>query len=80
MSNVTGVGKTQIEKRNRALAAFNQWEAEHPRRLRNSEQIFACLGTLYALLPVEARRRIEDPDRNGIRIMHRALRHLKSSL
>ncbi len=69
--------KVQIEKRNRALMAFNRWESEHHSRQQDAAQIFACLGTLYALLPPEARQKTEDPTRNGIRIMHRALRHLQ---
>ena len=69
--------KALIERRNRALAAFNRWEAEHPRKDLGSERIFASLGTLYALLPPEHRRRDEDPERRGIQIMHQMLRHLK---
>ena len=68
--------KTQIEARNRSLNVFNKWESTHPGREKNSQQIFASLGTIYELLPLEARRRVEDPDRSGIRAMHRALRHL----
>lgn len=69
--------KALIERRKRALTAFNRWEAEHPDRERSSEQIFASLGTLYAMLPPEDRRREEDPERRGIQRMHQMLRHLK---
>jgi len=69
--------KALIERRNRALNAFNQWESKHPRKDPGSEQIFASLGTLYALLPPDARRREEDPERRGIQIMHQMLRCLK---
>ena len=69
--------KTQIEKRNRALAAFNRWEAKHPGNRLSVQQTFASLGTLYDLLPPEARRRSEDRNRSGIRTMHRILGHLK---
>lgn len=76
MSEDTRALKVLIEKRNRALTAFNRWESEHRRSRQDTDQIFARLGTLYALLPPEARRRTEDPNRTGIRIMHQALRHL----
>ncbi len=69
--------KALMERRNRALNAFNRWESEHPRRDLGSEQIFASLGTLYALLPPDARHREEDPERKGVQIMHQMLRHLK---
>lgn len=68
--------KALFEKRKRALAAFNRWEAEHPSSPRSSEQIFAALGTLYAMLPPEDRRREEDQERRGIQTMHRRLRAL----
>ena len=68
--------KKRIEARNRSLNAFNKWESTHPGSEINSQQIFASLGTIYELLPPEARRREEDPNRSGIRAMHRALRHL----
>jgi hypothetical protein len=69
--------KALIERRNRALNAFNRWESEHPRKDPGSERIFASLGTLYALLPPDARRREEDPERRGIQTMHQMLRCLK---
>lgn len=69
--------KILIERRSRALNAFNRWESEHPRRDLGSEQIFASLGTLYAMLPPDARRRKEDPERKGVQIMHQMLRCLK---
>ena len=69
--------RTLIECRNNALSAFNRWETEHPRKELRSEQVFAALGTLYALLPVTCRRRQEDPERRGVQAMHRMLRHLK---
>ena len=68
--------KMQIEKRARALDAFNRWEATRLSSGQNSEQIFASLGTLYALLPPQSRHK-EGIDHSGIRTMHRMLRHLK---
>ena len=69
--------KARFEKRNRALTAFNRWEADHLSSSQSSEQVFASLGTVYELLPPETRHREEDPDRSGIQAMHRALQHLK---
>ena len=69
--------KSIFERRNLALKAFNKWEAEHPRPERDLEQVFASLGTIYDLLPEEARRRNDDPTYLGVQTMRRALRHLK---
>jgi hypothetical protein len=68
--------KALFEKRQRALTAFNQWEAEHYTMRQDVEQVFAALGTLYDLLPPASRHRQEDPTRSGIQTMHRALRYL----
>ena len=68
--------KAQIAARNRALAAFNRWEASYRGSRQTPEQIIAALGTLYALLPEASRQRTEDPHRRGIQSMHRALSHL----
>lgn len=69
--------KANIEKRHRALTAFNRWEAGHHSDRQSAEQIIAALGTVYALLPPESRRRHDDPNRTGIQAMHQALRHLQ---
>ena len=69
--------KAQIAARNRALAAFNRWELGYQGRRQSPEQSIAALGSIYALLPEESRRRTEDPDRRGVRSMHWALSHLR---
>ena len=68
--------KARIATRNRALAAFNRWEAGPPGSRQSPEQVLAALGTLYDLLPAASRRRTEDPGRSGVRSMQRALSHL----
>jgi hypothetical protein len=67
----------RAERRRRALAAFNRWEAKHPARQQTPEQVIAALGTLYDLLPAESRRRDVDAQCAAVRNMHRALRHLR---
>jgi hypothetical protein len=61
-----------LEQRRSGLEAFARWEAEHPAE-RELTQVFASLGALYELLPVEHRRRDEDPKREGVRLMHERL-------
>ena len=68
--------KTRMEQRNRALTMFNQWEVRQTAQHQSSDQIFASLGAIYALLPAETRCQIRDPEYMGIRTMHDVLRHL----
>jgi hypothetical protein len=52
---------------------FAKWEATHPASLTPAAAV-ASIGALYALLPIQARRRPIDP--SGVGRMHDALRHL----
>ena len=68
-----------FRKRERALAAFNRWEAGRPGNTQDGEQVFASRGTIYGLLPSEQRTRESSRKLLGIQDMHRALRHIRQA-
>ncbi len=61
-----------VERRARALSAFEAWEAAQP-AVAPSEDIIARIGLLWELLPPPARLPADDPERRGVRRMHRML-------
>ena len=66
--------KAQFAARAAALQRFNDWEAKHPIKM-SGEAALSGVGTLYELMPPEARQRPFDP--SGVGKMHQALSHLK---
>jgi hypothetical protein len=61
-----------VQKRAKALAAFEAWEAAQP-GTAPAEDIIARIGMLWELLPPAARLPLDDPERHGVRRMHRML-------
>ena len=67
-----------LDRRRRGLEAFARWDATFPAPSRSDASVLADLGALHALLPPEVRAEDPDPDRVGVRRMHRLLAVLRS--
>ncbi|HHQ48451.1 MAG TPA: hypothetical protein ENK19_06150 [Acidobacteria bacterium] len=67
-----------LRERAAALARYEVWDREHPVELEAAAAV-ALVGSLYALLPVEARIREDDPEFAGVAQMRRALARLGGS-
>ena len=72
MSSRFGTPEELAEFRTRLLR-YSGWEEAHPVSL-TPEQAIAALGTLYDLLPLEARNANDDPTYEGARKMMPAVR------
>ncbi|MBM4371001.1 MAG: hypothetical protein FJ098_05065 [Deltaproteobacteria bacterium] len=70
--------KRAVAAREAGLRAFRAWE-EAAGTTPHAPSVFEALGFLYSLLPEDARRPAPDPERRGIRRMHRFLAVLGAS-
>ena len=61
-----------LRDRSRCLAGYEAWDREHRVAMEPSAAI-AAVASLYRLLPEDARRREEDPEFAGVRVMLDAL-------
>jgi hypothetical protein len=69
----TLIDKEKLLDRLAAFKKFNNWEKEHPCSM-NAIEAFAAIGSLYNLMPPEARN--SSPDIRGIKAMQSALSHI----
>ena len=72
------ITKEQWEQRQREWAEFERWKAAQPLDPISPERGLAIAGALYQWLPESTRQEDRDPERLGIRRMHRLLEILSS--
>jgi len=72
MTDLPGTSAADLRRRAAALAAFDAWQERHPDD-SSAAQNLSDVGAIYALLPAEARAEDPDPQRLGVRRLHRDL-------
>ena len=77
---ITVTLREQLEQRRKQWEEFNRWEAEQPPVERAAGDILADLGTIWSWLPPEVRTHDDDPEKLGVRAMHKAMSRLQRSL